>query len=385
MANVNTLTAAIPTIIARCLRALRGFTVMPQLVNLDYGTDAKKQGATVDVPISSEITAVQVSPSNTPPDDSGITPTTVSISLDQWWEAPFFMSDKDLKEIYDKADFLPAQALEAVKSIANKINATIFAQYTGIYGFAGTPATTPFASDTSPATAVRKVLNNQLAPLEDRRMVLDPDAAANALDLRAFQDKSWSGNDEAIRRGVIGEKLGFGFFEDQVVPTHTLGAAGTALVDDSGAVAVGTKTIHMDGLTTKPSVGDIFTIAGDDQTYVVTAATDLVGTDSDVSFEPGLQVAIANGDGNEAVTFKATHVVNLGFHRDAFALAMRPLDDTGPEGFTGGNIIQPAVDPVTGLTLRLEISRQHKRTRWSLDALWGVKLVRPALACRLAG
>jgi len=379
MANVNTLTAAIPTIIARCLRALRGFTVMPQLVNLDYGTDAKKQGATIDVPISSEITAVQVSPSNTPPDDSGITPTTVSISLDQWWEAPFFMSDKDLKEVYDKADFLPAQAIEAVKSLANKINATIFAQYTGIYGFAGTPATTPFASDTSPATAVRKVLNNQLAPLEDRRLVLDPDAAANALDLRAFQDRSWSGSDEAIRRGVIGEKLGFGFFEDQVVPTHTLGMAGTPLVD--GASQTGT-TLHVDGLTTKPSVGDVFTIAGDDQTYVVTAATDLAGTDSDLTIAPAITSAPAD---DAALTFKATHVVNLGFHRDAFALAMRPLDDTGPEGFTGGNIIQPAVDPLTGLTLRLEISRQHKRTRWSLDALWGVKLVRPALACRLSG
>lgn len=377
----NDLAVLVPKIIAQGLLALREMAVMPRLVNTDYGNDAREKGDTIDVPIPSAIAAAAVTAAATPPSTADMVPTKAQIPLDKWYEAAFYLSDKDMKEVLN--GIIPMQVSEAVRSLANQVNSDLFALYKKVYGYVGTAGTTPFATDVSAATAARRQLLRQLAPLNPRRMVLDPDAEANALGLRAFQDASFRADAQGIIEGQIGRKLGFDFFTDQAVPTHTLGAAGTALLDDTVARAVGLKTLHMDGFTTKPSVGDLFTIAGDTQVYTVVSASTLAGTDSDIVFEPGLKVAIPAADGNEAVTFKATHVANLAFHRDAFALATRPLED----GMAGqlGSIVTSQVDPVSRLSLRLEVTREHKRIRWSFDILYGVACVRPELAVRVAG
>ena len=105
---------------------------------------------------------------------------------------------------------------------------------------------------------------------------------------------------------------------------------------------------------------------------------------------PSLAVAQDEGASDDvgaaeaAVTVTPSHVVHLAFHRDAFALAMRPLS-AGTQDLSLGNQILSMTDAETGISLRLEISRQYKQTVWEFDVLWGVKLVRPELAVRIAG
>jgi hypothetical protein len=374
----NSLTNVVPQLLAQGLLALRQNVVMPALVNRSYEREAAERGDTVDVPIPSAITAQVVSPSNTPPSTEGVAPTKAQISLDQWIEAPFYLTDKEQLEVMSGT--IPMQASEAIKAVANNVDNYILGLYAGVYGYAGTAGTTPFASDTTAATEARKVLNTQLAPLDDRRLVFDPEAEANALNLRAFQDMSFSGSAAAIVEGEINRKLGFDWFMDQNTPTHTAGTASGATTDNSG-YAVGVKTVTLASAGTGTIlVGDVITFAGDTQTYVVTAGDSDVSDGGTISFEPGLQVAIETSA--HAITLKASHTVNLAFHRDAFAFASRPLMGT-TQGL--GGVVQSAVDPVSGLTLRLEVTREHKRTRWSYDILYGAKLVRRDLAVRLAG
>lgn len=367
----NDLDKVVPQILAQGLMALRNANVMPRVVNSDYGIDARQKGATVEVPLPGSTTVRDVVPGATPVAAPDITPENAIITLDKWKEVPFRLTDKEMMEAMEGT--IPMQVSDAVGKLADQVNSDIFALYKEVYGFVGTAGTTPFGSNTSEATAARKTLSNQKAPMNPRYFVIDPDAEANALDLRAFQDASFSGSAAAIQEGQINRKLGFTWAADQQVPTHTAGGGSGWLVN-SGSVAVGDSSVAIDTGSGDPVVGDIFTVAGDTQTYTVTSYSG--GT---MGFSPAAKVAWAD---NAAITFKASHVSNLAFHRDAFAFASRPLADSA-NGL--GSIIQSAVDPVSGISLRLEVSRQHKQTNWSFDILYGVKTIRPELAVRVAG
>ena len=379
----NSMTNIMPKILARGLLALREQAIMPRVVNLDYSNEASMKGDTIDVPIPSSLAVSAVAPSNTPPSAVDSSPTKVQISLDQWYEAQFHMTDKELVEVDRNEHFVPMQMSEAVKAMANKINTTVHSQYTGVYGFVGASGTTPFGSTVADATNARKVLNQQLCPRTDRRMILDFDAEANALGLDAFNRVDATGEQGAKIQGEIGRKFGFDIFTDDAIVSHTKGGSGTPLVNNGSGIAVGATQVAIDGMTGSNGfvVGDILVFAGHTQTYAVTSAPTASSGAQTVTVEPSIQTIIAD---NASVTVKANHVVNLAFHRDAFALAMRPLAGaTGGDAY--GSQMVSMTDPVTGLSMRLEVSRQHKQVVYSLDALWGVKLIRPELAVRIAG
>jgi hypothetical protein len=378
----NSLTNILPKILASGLLTLRELAIMPRVVNSDYGSDAAMKGASIDIPLPYALSATDVTPSEVPSAPPDSTPDVVSISLNNWKKAGFHLTDKEMLEVEKNRHFLPLQVGEAVRALANAVNSDIHAEYAGVYGWVGTAATTPFASDASAAVDARKVLHSQLAPRANRRGVLDFNAEANALALATFSDAEKVGSADVKIEGEIGRKYGFDWYADDAVSSHTAGTASGATTDNTG-YAIGVKTVTLDSAGTGTIlVGDIITFAGDSQTYVVTSGDADVSGGGTISFEPGLKVAIATS--TTAITLKASHVVNLAFHRDAFAFANRPLMDS-TRGLELGNKILSLQDPQTGISLRLEVSRQNKQIVWEYDILWGAKLVRAALATRIAG
>jgi len=215
--------------------------------------------------------------------------------------------------------------------------------------------------------------------------VLDFDAEANALALSPFSDAEKVGSASVKIDGEIGRKFGIDWVADDAVVTHT---AGTIAGDPSvtGVNAIGATSIDLTcdaDDTVNLLVGDIITFAGDTQTYAVITATGAIGNSSTgpVVISPALKVATTGG---EALSVKATHVVNLAFHRDAFAFANRPLAQSAADLQLGSRMLT-MTDPQTGISLRLEVRRQYKQVVWEFDILWGAKLVRPELAVRIAG
>ena len=372
----NDWSQVIPQLLAQGLLALRESVRMPMLVNRGYESMAGQKGSTIDIPIPSAIAAQAVTPSQVPPSVTNSAPTSVSLVMDQWYEAPFHLTDREMMEAMSGT--IPMQASEAVKAIANTVDLSIMGNYTQVYGAAGVAGDVPFNESpgtTADATQLRKLLNQQLAPMDPRYVVMDPEAEASALELRAFQDVSWNGSTAGILEANINRKLGFGWFMDQNILSHTAGTASGALAAAEGTI--GDTSITTDTGTGTLVVGDIITFANDSQQYVVSAAVANVGAGT-VTFTPPLKNTVPD---TTAITLVADHVVNLGFHRDAFAFASRPLESQN----LPGSMVQSATDPVSGLTLRLEVTREHKQTRFSYDMLWGSACPRPELAARLLG
>lgn len=397
MADVsNVYSDLLPRLFAAAIVVLRQNSVLPRLVANHSNEVAEAQGSTINIPVQPVGNTRAVAPDATPADPTALNLTTTPLVLNNWREAPFVLSDKEAGEIL--AGTIPRVMRAYVQALAEYIDGQGMALYTGIYN-AGAPdpivdGTTPvdpaFLIDTTNnPTGFRAVgeagtlLDQWGAPVGSRVVVLSPRDNWDASFLGVFLKANERGDTEGIRSRNIGFKIGMDWWMDQAIPTHTAGTiattAGQAVTSPSLSAGVQTATFGGTITTSLTAVaGDIFKFANHNQTYVinttVTSTTNslVVGA---LGFSPALKVAVGSG---VAVEFLPSHKVNMMFHPDAIGFASRPLSGIG-----GGNYMQ-ALDPVSGLNLRVEILRQNKRDYVSVDALFGWKLVEPRLIARVA-
>ena len=373
---------------------LRNTSNLLRNVSRDFSDQPAQKGSKVVIPLPATKTASAVTAAMTPPTPSDTSNDKVEIALDQHYYPSFALTDLEVTQIMAGEFFSPSNVSACIAALVENVGTYLHTKThgaNGFFGYVGTAGTTPFTTNSDILADAQEVLTNNKSPLGPRYAIINPAAQKAAMKLAEFRDVSQMGTPQARMTGVLPMVNGFEPYVDQQVPPHTTGAAGTPLLDDSAARAVGTLTLHMDGFTTKPSPGDIFTIAGDTQTYRVVSSTTLVGTDSDVTFYPGLKVAIPAVDGNEAVTFKASYKVNTAFHPAAIQLVTRPLITAVTQivpGLAGGNLIGQAdmSDPDgTGINVRCSIYQGWGMAAAYFDCLYGGEVVRPEMGVILAG
>jgi hypothetical protein len=359
---------------------LRENAILPRLVNRSYEANVAEFGDTIDIPYVGLATAVTVTPGPTYT-NVDMTTSKVQIALNWWRKASFVLTDKEIEEAI--SGLLPMRASANIKALGNAVDSFIAGLYTECWSSGGVAGTTPFASTATAFMDARKELNKWLAPLPDRRVVLDPDAEAGALGLSQFFKADERGDQGGIIDGNIGRKYGADWYMNQNIPTHTGGsltAETTHLVVGDHATGVSALTVRGSAPSGTLVAGDLFTINGTSQQYVVATVATATGTLVTISFQPSLAVSHASG---VAVTYVGTHVANLYFHPDAIAFASRPMDRSKIDGL--GSVWETVVDPISGLALRLEVSRQWKQTTWVWDILGGATMVRPELCSRILG
>ena len=310
-----------------------------------------------------------------------LAPDTVALTLNQWREVKFSLTDKELTISEDR--IISDHIRPAAVALADDIDVKLAALYKDIPWFEAAEA--PIA--VSDFTNVHQVLFDNKVPQNDGNisLMLDGTMQNEALQLSAFTQQQGAGDSGVTSqmRGSLGTKFGMEIFGNQNVQTHTKGTASVTAVLTNGTPAAGATTVSLDAASLTGTVvpGDSFVIAGNTQRYAITntvtaASNELVG----VTFTPGL--AAAPGDGASVTLTLVTGTVGLALHKNAFALAMAPLSEMGNEL---GAKIAVVNDPITNLALRSRLFYigDSSKVVVALDVLYGVKTLDSNLACRL--
>jgi hypothetical protein len=356
-------------------------SIIKTVTRYDTPQDAERsyaRGNVIIAPIPAlfaDSTVTDVVPGPTPPAGNDITLRYAQINLDYYKKVDYHFTDQEL--VYLQEGTLSNQLDAAVDALAGAIARTVWLNHTSAYNVIGTIGTPILVSDVSVLQTSHAILSEAGVPNDNRNFLMSPVAYANALGLPVFQQYLQYGAREGLIEAQIPRALGFNWWEDNYLPsfvggTLSNGTSKAALINNA-SVAVGDTTVPIDSatLTGTLKVGDVFTVAGDTQQYVITADVTASGNAATISFTPAAKVAWAN---NAVVTFIADYDISgVAMSNQAIAFASRRTDNV----YAGGSMLSNMFDPVSGLSLCMEVTRQYMRTNITLSCLWGSTLARP--------
>jgi hypothetical protein len=324
----------------------------------------------------------------------------------------------------------------AMSQIANTIDMDLMDLYKTVPNWVGTPGQT--INSFADFGLMPERLDEFAVPVRDRHAVLSPSdnwgMLGNVTTLFANSGKS---AESALREASLGRIGNMNTYQAQNVKTHFRGTvdnttplvrgasqsrtygggavatdyvsgslvAGAALVKDAPGTS---QTLSTDGwdASTTIKAGDIFTIAGvyavnpvskqvlpflrqfvvlADVTTNASAAADSPLTITPAIITSGAYQTVDVVPADDAVitilgTASTGYRQNLAFHKNAFALAMVPLEM--PPASVGG-----ARETYKGLSLRIVpiYDGINDVSKWRIDCLYGVKSIYPELAVRGSG
>ena len=354
----------------------------------------RELGDTINIRRPSHFTA-QTHVPGTGTTDQDVVGQNVQISLNNHQEVKFALTDRELA--YSSERIIDEHISPAAYALADKIDQDLHA----LGATVGPKSTLTGSVGANFITNPRAVLRQNEAPMDNNvHYLVDTGMENSFLQLGIFHEAQITGqggNTDALQNGSLGRRFGVEVFTTQnadvsvaaLSSTITASAAtGDNLLAVVGDTAANVSSLSLDGGTVVETaqIGDTFTIAGDTTTYILTANMTLVAGAGTATFYPALRANVLD---NAVVTFdllsatqEATHLRNLMFHRNAFALAFAPLPMTGDGA---GAQIDTVTDPITGLSVRARMfyDGDTATNKIALDALYGTQVLDGQLAVRV--
>jgi hypothetical protein len=388
----NTLTGLIPTLYEALDRVSREFVGFIPSVQRDNGNfERAAKGQIVTVHVAPAVTASDVTPGVTAPNDGDQVIGTVNITINKSRYVPIRWNGEEQKGLNNNGPgsnkVLVDQFTQAFRSLGNEIETDlgVAAAKSASRAF-GTAATAPFgtAQDLSDVAGVARIMDDNGAPATNRHLVLNSAAMANLRGKQSILFKvNEAGTSEMLRNGNIGRLEGFDVGYSAVIKPVTKGT-GASYTTDTAGYALGATAITLITGTGTVLAGDVVTFAGDTNKYVVNVGVAAPGVIT--LAKPGLLVAIATSA--TAMTVGATATPNIAFTDNAMVLATRmpalPMDMQGRSGDMADDrvILQ---DAFTGVGFEVSLYRQYRQIKFEVALAWGVGAVKQEHIATLLG
>lgn len=385
----NTLTAIIPSIYAGLDTVSREMIGMIPAVQRNSTVERAAVGQTVTVPVVPAATGGNVTPASVPPDDGDVTIGTVDLTITKSKYSPVRWNGEEQLAMGPNGQYnkiLADQFAQSMRWLANQVEVDLVtAGYQRASRAYGTAGTAPFgtAGDLTDFAGVNRILDENGAPQQGRRLVVGSAARFNLEGKQAVLFKvNESGGDDFLRNRVLARTMGFAIGFSHANPLHVAGAATGADINNVAGEAVGQTTLTFDGATVNTTgikAGDVITLAGDTNKYIVGTGSTATGGDIVIN-DPGLRIAAA--DATE-ITIGGSYTPSLAFTEDAMILAARA--PALPNGGDSADDRMMVTDPVSGITFEVSLYREYRRIRYEVSLAWGVGIVKEAHIATLLG
>lgn len=378
----NTLNKLMPELYAALDIVSREMVGFIPAVAVNAAPTGAAKGESITIPVTPTTETHDITPGQNPDDngDQEIGSVTMTISKSKY--ASVRWNGEEQLGVSNSGTYnaiLAGQFAQALRALANEVDADLAALYAGASRAYGTPGTTPFESSIKDVAQMRKILADNGAPMTDLQLVIDTAAGANLRSLGQLTKANEADTDATLRRGLLLNISGFNIRESGQIVTHAAGSfTGDALVNNSDGYAKGATTIAVDGATAIAlKAGDLVKFNGDNVNYVV--ASDASATPITLA-APGLRGAVAN---DATVTALGSYAASLAFDRNALQLIART--PAMPQGGDRADDVTVVTDPVSGISFQVAVYREYRRVRYEVGLAWGVKLIKPEHVAILMG
>jgi len=361
-------------------RELVGF-IPASTINAN-GSERVAKGDVVRASFTRAASAVDVSESMTIPEgtDQTVDNKTLTISKSRAVQIPY--TGENVLHLNNGIGFETVygdQVVQAMRTLVNEIESDMATEaYQNSSRAFGTAGTTPFGSNFSEIAEIRQILVDNGMPANDGQvsLVMNTLAGTNLRQLAQLQGANTAGGTDLLRQGILLDLQGLSIRESAAVKAHTKGTGASYLVNDASS-AVGDTSIAADGGSGTILAGDVITINGDTNKYVVNTA---LSGGSFVIGGTGLRAAAAD---DAAITVGNSYTANVAFHRRALELAMRaPAVPQGGDSADDAMLIQ---DPHSGLVFEIRVYKGYRKTMIEVAAAWGVKAWKSDFIATLLG
>lgn len=250
----------------------------------------------------------------------------------------------------------------------------------------GTAGTSPFATNINPLADLRKILTDNGAPLDsDVSCVIDTTAGAGFRKLTNLYKVNEAGGPNLLRNGELGNIFGFSIKESAGVAAHTKGTLASSPTSAAAGFALGATSITLTASVGTGTIlaGDALSIANDTgNVYIVkTGVADASTAATLVLNAPGLQKA--TGASARALSLASNYTGNLGFHKSAVELVMRPPSQ--PYGGDAAVDRMTMYDEKSGMSFEIALYRGYGKVMFDITCFYAWKVWKPEFVATLLG